>query len=159
MSTLTGTEKARLETLFDMSDGYVFGFSDATMGTFFGEEVGIDIHDPKYCRNGTSKAKKMREFWRLENDCCVGELIQALIAEVEAHTNASSCFSPEEIVDKRKLIDQCKTIATRLLTGQINLDHLKQTATTFDAKHLIEQIRRIENSVNDTRHFQNLLRS
>lgn len=37
----------------------------------------------------------------------------------------------------------------RLLSGQVNLEHLKLTAATFDAKHLAEQIRRIESSIND----------
>jgi hypothetical protein len=31
----------------------------------------------------------------------------------------------------------------------VNLDHLKSTATAFDSKYLAEQIRRMENSIND----------
>lgn len=154
MSTLNAREKAKLEKLFDMGGGYVLNFSDATIGTFFGEEVRIDIHDHKYCSNGTSKAKKLREFWRIEDDSLVGKVIQALIAEVEdsvySNSSAFSSSSDEEKdTEKQKLIEQCKAIATRLLSGQVNLDHLKQTATIFDAKHLAEQIKRIENSIND----------
>jgi hypothetical protein len=154
MSTLTAREKSKLEKLFDMGGGYVLNFSDATIGTFFGEEVGVDIHDQKYRSNGSSKAKKLREFWRIENDYLVGKAIQALIAEAEesVYSPSTAFFSDsEQEVDKEKqrLIEECKAIATRLLSGQVNLDHLKQTATTFDARHLAEQIRRIENSVND----------
>jgi len=51
--------------------------------------------------------------------------------------------------EQKKLIESCKAIAMRLLSGQVNLDYLKDTAAIFDAKHLAEQIRRIENSIND----------
>ena len=51
--------------------------------------------------------------------------------------------------ENKQLVNSCKAIATRLLSNQVNLDHLKSTASSFDAKHLAEQIRRIENSIND----------
>jgi len=155
MSTLTAREKSKLEKLFDMGGGYVIPskLSDASIGVLFYDAVDIDIHDQKYCGNGSSKAKKLREFWRLESDYLVGKAIQALIEEVEdsVYSNSSAFFSSSEEVDeeKQKLIEQCTAIATRLLSGQVNLDHLKQTATAFDAKHLAEQIKRIENSINE----------
>lgn len=153
MSNLTGKEKARLEKLFDMGAGYVLNFSDSTIATFFYDVVDINIHDEKYCGNGGSKAKKLREFWRLENDYLVGVTIKAMVEEAEEKLFASSAFlttiNTEEDDEKKKLIESCKAIATRLLSGQVNLDHLKNTATAFDAKHLAEQIRRIENSIND----------
>jgi len=49
MSSLSAIEKARLEKLFNMSGGFVMHFSDASMGTFFGDKLDIDIHDEKYC--------------------------------------------------------------------------------------------------------------
>jgi hypothetical protein len=149
MSTLTAREKATLETLFDMGGGYVLNFSDATIGTFMGHEVGVDIHDAKYCSNGASKAKKMREFWRIESDYLVGKTLNALIKKAEDDITLSHGFPYNTQIDKEKaaLIDACKGIATRLLSGQINLDHLKQTAHDFDARHLAEQIKRMEQSV------------
>lgn len=153
MSSLTAREKARLEKLFDMGGGYVLHFSDSTMGTFFYDVVDIDIHDPKYCTNGTSKAKKLREFWRVENDYLVGKATQAMIEEAEEKLFASPSWMTgpqnDEDPEQRQLIEDCKAIATRLLSGQVNLDHLKNTAVTFDAKHLAEQIRRIERSIHD----------
>lgn len=153
MSSLTAREKARLEKLFDMGGGYVLHFSDSTISTFFYDVADIDIHDEKYCSNGGSKAKKLREFWRLENDYHVGKATKAMVEEAEEKLFASSSWMPSTDADqdqeKKQLIEDCKAIATRLLSGQINLDHLKNTATAFDAKHLAEQIRRIENSIND----------
>lgn len=151
MSRLTGREKARLEKLFDMGGGYVLHFSDSTMATFFYDVVDIDIHDEKYCRSGRSKAKKLREFWRLEDDYVVGKITKAMIEEAEeklfAYPSFASNLSVEE--EKKKLTEDCKAIAARLLSGQVNLDHLKNTASNFDANHLAEQIRRIESSIND----------
>lgn len=48
MSSLTPTEKSKLEKLFDMSGGYVWRFSDATFGTFMADAANVDIHDAKY---------------------------------------------------------------------------------------------------------------
>ncbi len=151
MSSLTAREKARLEKLFDMGGGYVLHFSDSTISIFFYDVVDIDIHDEKYCSNGGSKAKKLRELWRLESDYVVGTVTKAMIEEAEeklfAYPNFSSDNNSE--IENKQLIEDCKAISTRLLSGQVNLDHLKNAAFTFDANHLAEQIRRIESSIND----------
>ena len=151
MSNLTAREKARLEKLFNMSGGYVLDFSDATIKTFFCDVVGIDIHDEKYCGNGTSKAKKLREFWQLENDYTVGKITKAMIEEYEEKLFASPSFSSysSSETENKQLVNSCKAIATRLLSNQVNLDHLKSTASSFNSEHLTEQIRRMETSIND----------
>ena len=142
MSSLTGMEKGKLEKLFDKGSGYVLNFSDSTIAQFFADTLDVDIHAEKYRSTGTSKAKKLQEFWRLEPDHLVGESISALIQHIEE--NPPYDASSEE---KKRLFDPCKAIATRLLSGKVNLDHLKETAATFDARHLAEQIRCMEQSV------------
>lgn len=49
-----------VDQLFEMDGGYVLDFSDRTMATFFAEELNVDIDDPAYRDNGTSKAKRLR---------------------------------------------------------------------------------------------------
>jgi hypothetical protein len=142
MSSLTYTEKAKLEKLLGMSTGYVSNFSDTTFGHFFADEVGVDIHSDKYYSGG-SKAKKLRQFWEIEPDYIVGKAITALVQHVE-HSVSSSTF-PDHSIEKQ--IEPCKAIAARLMSAKVNLDHLKDTAVKFDAKHLSDQIRRIEQSV------------
>ena len=143
MSSLSITEKTKLEKLFGMSSGYVANFSDATFGNFLADAVGIDIHDEKYRGSGSSKANKLRAFWRVEPDFAVGKGVLALIQHVEEGlTEKVEGFS-----EKRALIEPCKEIARRLTSGTVTLDDLKKTAVTFDAKHLSEQIRRIEQSI------------
>lgn len=51
-----------LDEIFGMGSGYVLNFSDRTMSRFFAEELNIDIDDPQYRRDGTSKAKRLRCF-------------------------------------------------------------------------------------------------
>ena len=49
-----------VDDLFEMGGGYVLDFSDRTMASFFAEELNVDIYDPAYQENGTSKAKRLR---------------------------------------------------------------------------------------------------
>jgi hypothetical protein len=142
MSHLSVTERAYLEKLFDMGGGYVLTFSDSSIAHFFADTLGIDIHDQKYQTYGSSKAKKLRSFWHLEPDHLVGKSIAALVEHVEAHPPFDGISA-----DKAKLIQSCKDIANRLLSGKLNLDHLKETATVFAARHLAEQISRAEKAV------------
>ncbi len=53
-----------LDELFEMGSGYVLDFSNQTFSEFFGDELGINIYDPKYELNGTSKAKRLRYYLR-----------------------------------------------------------------------------------------------
>lgn len=146
MSSLRPREKARLEKLFKMSEGYVLHFSDATIATFFYDVVDMDIHDEKYCQNGTSKAKKLREFWRVEEDHTVGLIIEAMIEEVEEKLFYFTTDAKEQ-KESEELIKSCREIAARLLSVNVNLNNLKGSAITFDSRHLAEQIRRIEGAV------------
>lgn len=51
-----------LDDIFEMGGGYVLNFSDRTFAQFFAEELNIDIGDPIYARNGSSKGKRLRCF-------------------------------------------------------------------------------------------------
>ena len=57
-----------IDDLFDMGDGYVLDFSDKTFAEFFEDELNINIDEPRYEVDGTSKAKRLRYFLRSEDD-------------------------------------------------------------------------------------------
>jgi len=139
MSSLSALEKSKLELLFDMSGGWVLNFSDSTFGVFFGD-FNIDIHSERYMTIGTSKAKKLRAFWQIENDHLVGETLKAMIKIYE------SWEVKEEQVE---LLNECKDISTRLLTGKICLEPLRKYAEKLDLKAIDKQIKRIEKSVEE----------
>lgn len=157
MSNLSPRDKAALESLFDMSSGYVLNFSDATFGDFFGDGFNIDIHSDKYQRHGTSKAKKLREFWRVEPDNLVGSVILALVEHKEAMRDGAGLNWPDSGSDdtdaqqkkEEELIAKCKDIANRLCSAGPHIQSLKQTVKVFDAKHLTSQIHRMERAVHD----------
>lgn len=140
MSSLTATDRHVLEKFFNMSGGYVLNFSDRTFGEFVIESVGSDIHEKRFTINGTSKANKLRAFWKLEADHLVGKLLSDLIDYDETiHVQRDQ----EDVARTLK----CRQIATRLLAGTPRLEPLKQHARVMDARHLAEQIRRLEASV------------
>lgn len=51
-----------IDELFEMGGGYVLNFSNKTFAYFFKEELGINIDNPMYDVEGTSKAKRLRFF-------------------------------------------------------------------------------------------------
>ena len=140
MSALSIADRHNLEKHFGMSGGYVLNFSDRTFGEFVFEAVGLDIHDEKYSADGTSKAKKLRTFWKIESDHMVGKLILALI-EYDASLNAM------QDAEAKALAEKCRQIATRLLASGQSLSAIKEHAKILNANHLAEQIRRLEASV------------
>jgi hypothetical protein len=123
-----------------MGGGYVLDFSDRTIQDFVLEVAGLEIHSDKYTNEGTSKAKKVRAFWSLESDAVVGTLLGALVGYAEALGLPRSDVTGEDIV-------KCREIASRLLAGGPALGDLRDLATRLDAKHLAEQIRRMEAAV------------
>jgi hypothetical protein len=79
MSSLTMTDRRLLERFLAMGTGYVLNFSDREFGEFVEEAAEVNIHSERYTLNGTSKANKLRTFWKIESDYLVGRLLLALI--------------------------------------------------------------------------------
>lgn len=136
MSSLSAADRRILEEYLRMSGGYVLNFSDRTFGDFVLDSVGVDIHSDRYTLQGTSKANKLRAFWKIESDSAVGTLLLALI-------DYEGVADPETIA----LASKCQAVATRLLAGTPSLDSLREQATILNATHLAEQTRRMEASV------------
>ena len=60
MPNIRAIDMKLVDDLFEMSSGYVLDFNDRTMAAFFAEEINVDIYDPVYQDQGTSKAKRLR---------------------------------------------------------------------------------------------------
>jgi len=140
MSSLTAADRHVLEKFFNMSGGYILNFNDRTFGEFVFESVGLDIHDQRFTTSGTSKANKLRSLWKIEPDHLVGKLLTDLIDYDETIHNHRD---QEDMVST----DKCRQITARLLAGTARLGALKKHAQVMDAKHLAEQVRRLEASV------------
>lgn len=74
----TKTDLRKLDTAFEMQDGYVLDFSNSSMAEWFLVELGLDLEHQKYCRVGNSKAKRLREFILIERPALVGRVLRAL---------------------------------------------------------------------------------
>lgn len=78
MSNVRSIDMLFLDDIFDMGGGFVLNFSDRTFAQFFAEELNIDINDPVYARNGSSKAKRLRCFLQSVDKPTVVRTLKAL---------------------------------------------------------------------------------
>lgn len=148
MSSLSSLDKRKLEDLLGMRSGYVISsnvLSNRTFAEFFQERLSIDIYSGKYSGKGDSKANHLRSFWELEPDKRVGEALTGLL-ELWVYENSRPWDGTTSA-----LFQECEAIVARLKSAadDTGLHHIKNVAVAFDAKHLAEQIRRMEKSVED----------
>lgn len=112
MSDLTTIEKYKLERLFEMGSGYVLDFTNRTFEEFIQENTGIEIYDEKYNYASGSKANRLREFWRLEDNYVAGKLIEILLN----YWHTLKAIRNEEITSgEQSLFDECNKTAYRLM--------------------------------------------
>ena len=77
MSDIKSLDIMLIDELFETegSPGYVLNFNNVTFTQFFRQEMSIDIDDPKYAAQGTSKGKRLRYFLQtVENETAVKAL-------------------------------------------------------------------------------------
>lgn len=78
MVNLRTTEMLFVEELFGMGGGYVLDFSNQSFARFFADELSVNIEDPRYARDGTSKAKRLRCFLQTVDKSLAGRTLEAL---------------------------------------------------------------------------------
>jgi hypothetical protein len=67
-----------IDDLFRMDGGYVLDFTDRTFAAFFREEIAVNIDEPRYSVEGTSKAKRLRYFLRISDQKTAIRVLEAL---------------------------------------------------------------------------------
>lgn len=78
MSNLRSIDMRFLDEVFDMGGGWVLDFTDRTLREFFADDLDVDIDDPLYSKDGTSKAKRLRCFLRTVDDPSASKTLKAL---------------------------------------------------------------------------------
>lgn len=78
-----------IDSLFEMGGGYVLDFSNQTFAEFFIDELSIDIDDPRYSVDGSSKAKRLRYLLRTSDSALVVKILLALWEYREANRRRS----------------------------------------------------------------------
>jgi hypothetical protein len=97
MANIRTLDMNLVDSLFEMGAGYVLNFSDRTMARFFAEELNVDIDDPAYAREGSSKAKRLRCYLRTVDDASAVRTLKALWAYRESLRQ--QVRSPETVVN------------------------------------------------------------
>jgi hypothetical protein len=105
MSDLTNLEKRKFEQLLAMGDGYVLNFSNRTFSQFVIDSTGRNPYDARY-DHGSSKANRLRGFWRQEGNGVVAKLMGDMLD----HGVESELFT-----GKDALLEACRRIVARLL--------------------------------------------
>lgn len=154
MSNLSPADKEYLENALRMDTGWVLHFTDKTFSDLF-EAFGIDINAEKYKIYGNSKAKRLRAFWKIENNQTVGRIILELSSffrnkELGQHLNVK--FSEEVAKIGNKLLnmpDMNPSISNTIkpkITQNINLilcpeifEHVKRYLENEDYFHALEE--------------------
>lgn len=112
MSDINRIDSIKLEKIFEMSEGYVLDFSNSTFRNFIFETLNIDIYDSNFEDKGTSKANRLRTFWKKETNYNVSKLNNALL-DYWLEVKLSSF---EQIDEQDKYLHQeCLKISERLL--------------------------------------------
>ncbi|MBN3924403.1 phospholipase D-like domain-containing protein [Nostoc sp. NMS4] len=142
MSNLSGIERIKLEKLLEMSSGYVLNFSDRTFDDYVLENTGLNIYEDKYIGAGTSKAKRLRSFWRLESNHIVGKLLLALLEYWKSRNTSDDFYQITE--DKQKLFDECFQISQRLVNDTQLEEIQNSTSNILFEKIQNEIIKEIE---------------
>lgn len=108
MSDLSVIEVRKLEKFLGMENGYVLDFTNSTFQAFILDNVSIDIEDKKYLAGkSSSKANRLRTFWKLEPNFIVGKLISALLEYCKVEIPISE--------SNQTLFDECFKISQRLI--------------------------------------------
>ncbi len=134
MTNIRSIDMLFLDDVFDMGGGYVLNFSDRTFSEFFAEELNIDIEDPLYARNGSSKGKRLRCFLQTVDKSAVVRLLNALWEYREALRQRSGQADKIENAHGRLL-----TLINRIEGRPDNaLAHTKPPAPAFDRPGLAQ---------------------
>jgi hypothetical protein len=99
MTNIRPIDMLILDSLFEMGDGYVLNFSNKTFAEFFAGELNIEIDEPIYSKNGTSKGRRLKCFLQAVDTATV---VRALNALWEYREAIRAKFGQEEKVQNAR---------------------------------------------------------
>lgn len=120
MANLTSREKRLFEELLGMGSGYVLDFSNPSFERFVMDAINIDIYESPGYTEYCSKANKLRQIWKNEQDSIVGKLMGELLDYyIDQHISREV-----ELTDKEQFVIQELNVVVKRLqenTATINL--------------------------------------
>lgn len=103
MPNIRSIDMMFLDDLFEMGSGYVLNFSNPTFTRFFADELNVDIDDPVYADNGTSKGRRLRCFLQKVDLPTVVRTLRALWEYREAVRQRAGLAESIESAQRRLL--------------------------------------------------------
>jgi hypothetical protein len=100
---LSQLDRDVVESVLQMSDGFVLDFSDRTFSDFF-SEFGIAIDDPRYRTDGGSKARRLRVFLRTADGPLIGRVLETLLER--RLVKAPDGIKPQELERYRAIVER-----------------------------------------------------
>ena len=127
MANLTFSEKQLIESVFEMSSGYLLDFSNRDFEEFMKDVVPYNIYK-KY--PGLSKAKMFREFLKDETESYVGKAIVMLLNYMTYKGLVTN--------DSKQKTDELYKLGQRLLGKESFQSKVKHPNTQSDNKALVD---------------------
>ena len=115
ISTLRTIDLELIDELmsFPRGRGFVVGLSDVRFAEFFKDQINIDIDDPKWAVEGSSKGKRLRYFLRKAKDKYAAQILEELweLREHEIAVSGKSDPYPQAEEGFKKLLKRLKGTA------------------------------------------------
>lgn len=139
MSTLKHIDRIRLEKFLEMGNGYVCDFNDRTFQNFVIEQTEIDPYASGYDEGGTSKANRLRTFWKRESNLIVVKLMKEMLSYWKTQKEISGSFSNEDSVLHKICCDIVDRIGNEAPIK--NVDVFSMTSSNQTTKLLSQSIK------------------
>ena len=149
MSSLSRTNQAKMEDVFDMHNGYVNNHSNQSFQNLIIKTTGVDVYDGEYENGGyPSKAKKLRRFVEVESDENVGKVLLALLDERDTRIQSRIEIGDIESDPYEKSSQDLRAAATSMINGQqyasneerLNADLTKTRTVLNDLTQICERL-------------------
>jgi len=118
MANIPSKLKYAIEKLFQMSEGYVLDFSNASFARFISDSVNIDIYGGNGYTDYCSKANKLRQFISSEPDAVVGKLLNDML--IYCREMLSNNGKLDYAIDKK--IEELHVSTSQMMEGALNIE-------------------------------------
>lgn len=118
MANISFKNKAIMEELFEMNTGYVLKLSNDQFKNLVAKHANIDVYQDSRYTLESSKAKKLRKIWDVENDQIVGEIILALLELREANIEIKTGYDDEYIDPLASQAVAIKILANEMISNK-----------------------------------------
>ena len=145
MSSISIANKAKMEDVFTMRDGYVGKYTNHSFQSLIAKATGIDVYSGAYDTGQyPSKAKKLRRFVEVESNESVGKVLLALLDERDVYIQSRIAIGDIESDPFEGFARDLREAAIAMLGGhQYASNEERLNADLISAKAVLNDLARI----------------